>query len=425
MSTLKQNPFLKEALINFFKKAEINENNAYTISNIREILDKNKDVKDYSADVELNEGFLPFIKRNPGGLLGGAAGLGAAGLLAYNLGIDNPKKLFGLAGLSTTAGTLLGHGLIDKYWQRYLRDKTEQETIDNLTKKSEDLTTILTSDPNGPSKIDYSGPKSTYFLDQMVSPRIALPPVIPEPKPGFLESIKDGWNNLSPRHKTILGLSLAALGVKGYHSLKRISHKKEKDKSLDKTARAKINKAPSIEDINKAFPYLSDMFDRNRRTASSFEKNPIVKDVPIASSYGEVADAAKSQGFGLLRRHLLALASRPTVWKGDNAFFFPEGNTGFVVSPKRINEAILRHELGHAEDYIRLGGKKNWEKEYGLDPEMPFDEAYRRAVLLPEARAWHYAGNPINLNPNANEILKDRAFNTYVSGLDNSQPILR
>jgi hypothetical protein len=321
---------LMEKVSCMVKKAELDDNTAYSVSNIRKILDKNKKVKDYSANVEPNKGVLPFIKRNPAGVLGAALGVGGA----YSL-YDGTPPIKAIL-LASALGGVVGNKLVDSYFQRYLKDKTEREAIEDLTKRS---------------------------------------------------------------------------------------NEKETAKGLFKSARSNMAAPPTIKDITQAYPYLVDLFDKNRRTASTFEKKPIVKDVPIASSYGEVTDAGEKQGLGFLKRNLIALMSRPTVWKGDNAFFFPEGKNGFIVSPKRINEGILRHELGHAEDYARLGGQYKWLQEYTFDKSLPFDEAYRRAILLPEARAWHYAGEPVNLNPE--ESLKERAFNTYVSGLDRIRPTLR
>ena len=163
--------------------------------------------------------------------------------------------------------------------------------------------------------------------------------------------------------------------------------------------------APTLEELKAAYPAFAQALTGSGIDARSY-KTPkqIVKDVPIVSAYGEVLDAGKKQNLGFLRRHLYALMSRPSVWGGSNAFFVPKGPTGFIISPEKINEAVLKHELGHAEDYARLGGEEGFDKEYGV----PFltrltnpRETALKSVLLPEARAWHYAGLPVSLAESA------------------------
>lgn len=180
--------------------------------------------------------------------------------------------------------------------------------------------------------------------------------------------------------------------------------------------------APTLEQINAYYKGFGDLLKSNAIHAKSVEKKDIVKDVPITSGYREFVDEAKKQKIGLIKRHLIAMMSRPSVWAGSNAMFVPQGDKGLVISPKKINADVLRHELGHAEDYARLGGEKGFEKEYSPGfretRNMPPRELYNRMFLLPEARAWHYAGKSVPLDPNDPNRVRDKAFNSYVNYVD-------
>ena len=185
----------------------------------------------------------------------------------------------------------------------------------------------------------------------------------------------------------------------------------------------KNNKAPSLEQLQAYYEDLRNLLRKNPVLAAEVAKKAIVKNVPIATSYGEVTGAAKAQGLNILQRHLLALTTRPSVWGRSNAFFVPRGSTGFIISPKRMAEDVLQHELGHAEDYARLGGLAGWNKAYAPSfrerIHMSPKEIYVRSVLLPEARAWHYAGKPVKkiLNSKDPNKLRDAAYGTYEHGL--------
>jgi hypothetical protein len=159
----------------------------------------------------------------------------------------------------------------------------------------------------------------------------------------------------------------------------------------------------------------------NPSFVKKYKKPESVKDVPLASTYREVINAAKKEDIGMVRRHLLAMFTRPSVWRGDNASFYPRGEHGLVVAPKKVHKDVLDHEFGHAEDYRRLGGQEGFKKEYhpGFfeSLSMPQREYFNRSVLLPEARAWHYANNPVDLSEK--NQLKNRAFGSYVSFVEN------
>jgi hypothetical protein len=180
--------------------------------------------------------------------------------------------------------------------------------------------------------------------------------------------------------------------------------------------------APTLDQINAYYKNIGDILKSNSVDAKSVEKKDIVKNVPVTSKYREFVDEAKKQNIGLIKRHMLAMLTRPAVWGGSNAFFIPEGKHGLVVSSNKINPDVIRHELGHAEDYARLGGKEKFDKEYNPgfweSLKTPSRELYNRRYLLPEARAWHYAGSPVAIDPNDPNRVRDRAFNSYVNFVD-------
>lgn len=180
-------------------------------------------------------------------------------------------------------------------------------------------------------------------------------------------------------------------------------------------------KAPTLEEINKHFLPFKELLKENPVHYKDYKPSKkIVKDVPLTSKYKEVVRAAKEKKIGLIKRHLVAVLSRPHVWSGTNAFFLPDGQGGIVITPKVIGKDVLDHEYGHAEDYARLGGKQKWQEEYSPGfferLNMTPREYFNRAILLPEARAWHYAGKPVDLS-DENKI-KNRAFGSYVNAVD-------
>lgn len=197
--------------------------------------------------------------------------------------------------------------------------------------------------------------------------------------------------------------------------------------ALDKLASAKKkskkkspDEAPTLDEINEYFTSIKELLSKDGINIKKYQKPESVKDVPLTSTYREVINAAKDQDIGMVRRHLLAMLSRPAVWGKSNAMFYPKGKHGLVISPKKINKDVLDHEYGHAEDYRRLGGEKGFKKEYhpGFFEAltMPSREYYNRSILLPEARAWHYAGKPVDLSEK--NQLRDRAFGSYVNFVD-------
>jgi len=221
---------------------------------------------------------------------------------------------------------------------------------------------------------------------------------------------------LTPHLMSVLGLTGATVdGLRNAHAQRNLTKATQKE-AEEKKPIGTAPDAPTLEQLMKAYPHLSKLLKYKAEDARSVEKPDIVKDVEYASSYGDVARAGKKQGIGLLTRHLLAAASRPTVWGSSNAFFVPRGEKGFVVGNDRLNPDVVKHEYGHAEDYARLGGEKGFKKEYqpGFLERLKMTprEAYLRSVLLPEARAWHYAGKPVELQE---PDIRNRAFHTYVN----------
>jgi hypothetical protein len=174
---------------------------------------------------------------------------------------------------------------------------------------------------------------------------------------------------------------------------------------------------PTFEQLRAVYPKsFTDMMNLKRRNVETIPKKDIVKNVRIVSDYKDVLEAAKEQKQNILGRHIAALLTRSSVWAGNNASFHPVGKNGFIVSPRRINEDVIKHELGHAEDYARLKPKGFDEAYYSYIPNETSNDNYIRTVLLPEARAWHYAGKPVNLKDQHG--LKERAFGSYLTGMD-------
>ena len=62
---------------------------------------------------------------------------------------------------------------------------------------------------------------------------------------------------------------------------------------------------------------------------------------PYARSYREVVRTGKDQGVGLIRRHVVAAASRPSVWAGSHAFFLPRGKNGMVITGRKAAPKVL------------------------------------------------------------------------------------
>jgi hypothetical protein len=194
--------------------------------------------------------------------------------------------------------------------------------------------------------------------------------------------------------------------------------KANKLNELEAQHKVASTEAPTLKQLQEYYPEdFSKLLNQHAVNSHTVQKNDRVKDVPIASTYREVVEAGKGQDWGLLRRHAMALMSRGAVWGRNNAFFVPKGKNGVVIAAPRLSEDVVKHELGHAEDYANLGGEKGWEKEYhSAEPEDSREHAMR-SVLLPEARAWHYAGKPVNLDPKNPGRVRDAAFGSYLQQL--------
>lgn len=148
---------------------------------------------------------------------------------------------------------------------------------------------------------------------------------------------------------------------------------------------------------------IRDEFDNN-----SVDVSKIKSDVPIATSYGEVARGLKEQKVGLLTRHAAALATT-SMRHSDNAAFMPMGDKGIIISQKNAPEIIIRHEQGHAKDYAHQGGRKAWDHVYREGNGLK--DHYINGTLLPEERAWAHAGKLSKHD----EEMRDAALDTYAS----------
>lgn len=135
---------------------------------------------------------------------------------------------------------------------------------------------------------------------------------------------------------------------------------------------------------------------------------------PSASTYGEVNRELKKQNVGFLKRHTVATVSRPMVWSNNNAAFLPEGDKGLIITSKKVNPIVAKHEAGHAKDYQHYGGERGFKKAY---PEYGNPLAGRDKILsdtlLPEHRAWAYA----NPRTKKEKEIRDAALTTYRRGM--------
>lgn len=135
----------------------------------------------------------------------------------------------------------------------------------------------------------------------------------------------------------------------------------------------------------------------------------IKSNVPIASSYGQVARELKKQKVGFFKRHAAALASGGSRGSNHNAAFLPIGEQGVIVTPKKVPHIIVRHEGGHAEDYKRHGDFEKIYPRYGQETWKSRD--FLQNTLLPEERAWRHA----RPRTEKEKKLRDAALGTYAS----------
>ena len=176
------------------------------------------------------------------------------------------------------------------------------------------------------------------------------------------------------------------------------------------------DRRPTQADVERAYPSIPDELNKGkgdaRRAYASIAQKMGVQ-APYARSYREVVRTGKDQGVGLIRRHVVAAASRPSVWAGSNAFFLPRGKNGMVITGRKAAPKVLAHEAGHAKDYERLGGEKGWKKSYeGFGDRLlsPFSRRrYIKTKMLPEHRAWAESGVPDN------DPLRAQALRTYAN----------
>lgn len=147
---------------------------------------------------------------------------------------------------------------------------------------------------------------------------------------------------------------------------------------------------PTEADLRRKYEPILKQLKRDAVLANSVNTGK----VPVVSTYREVTAAGKDQGYGLIRRHATAVATRPSVWGGANAFFVPRGKTGIIIAPKKINPNVIKHEAGHAADYKALGGEKGWKatRERGSWRAAFSRKRYIRHVMLPEEIAWARSG---------------------------------
>ena len=79
------------------------------------------------------------------------------------------------------------------------------------------------------------------------------------------------------------------------------------------------DRRPTQADVERAYPSIPDELNKGkgdaRRAYASIAQKMGVQ-APYARSYREVVRTGKDQGVGLIRRHVVAAASRPSVWAG-------------------------------------------------------------------------------------------------------------